>query len=95
MSLTESFNRIDGGIASNNFLCQAISNICNVKIERASSVEMTAQGLAYLSAYNCGIFESFDEISKLYKIGRVFHPQEQRIDLLERMANWKKFYKKI
>jgi putative glycerol kinase 5 len=86
--------RIDGGLSNNDFLCQTISNLCNVQIQRATSVEMTAQGIAYLCAYNCGLFGSFDEIAKLYKVGKTFTVQQDRTVFLEKMEKWKRFYRK-
>lgn len=88
------FSRIDGGLSNNDFLCQTLANLCNITIERSTSIEMSAQGLAYLCAYNCGKFNDVDEISKLYKVGKVFRAETERAEILQRMGNWKKFYRK-
>lgn len=55
---------------------------------------MSAQGLAYLCGYNCGKFNNFNEISKLYQVGKVFRAEINRADILERLGRWKKFYRK-
>lgn len=70
--------RIDGGISENDFICQNIADLINVKIERSiDSSELTSFGVAYLSSYLCG--EGIDELehaSKFYRMGKVFTPNE-------------------
>ena len=41
--------RVDGGMASNNFFCQFLSDICDIIVERPNDLEMTAMGAARIS----------------------------------------------
>ena len=90
--------RIDGGISENNFICQNIADLINVKIERsAESSELTSFGVAYLSSYICG--EGIDELehsSKFYRVGKVFVPNEgNRKELFMRYKKFETISKKF
>lgn len=41
--------RIDGGMSANNFFCQFLADICNIKVERPKDLEMTAMGAARIA----------------------------------------------
>lgn len=67
--------RIDGGISANDFICQSIADLLNLRIERGkNSSEITSLGCAYLAAYNCGIFETLEHAEKFFEIEKVFTP---------------------
>lgn len=54
---------------------------------------MSVQGVTYMSAYNLGILKDFEEIGKLYKVGKVFYPECDK-KLIARLENWQKLYRK-
>jgi glycerol kinase len=68
--------RIDGGISANDFICQSIADLINVKIERGvNASEITSVGVAYLSAYLSNeVIEELEQAEQLYKVERVFWP---------------------
>lgn len=69
--------RVDGGISANDFICQSIADLLNVSIERGvNSTEITSIGCAYLSAYNCGLFDKLEDAEEFYKIEKVFTPNK-------------------
>ena len=78
--------KIDGGMASNNWFAQFLSDILDIKVIRPRNYETTALGVALVSAYQIGLFKSLHTISKKWKIDRKFSPKmskKQRIDLLK------------
>lgn len=82
--------RIDGGISANDFICQSIADIINIPIERGfNSTQITSIGCAYLSAYNCGIFDELESASKFFKVEKTFIPNE--INRKELFMRYKKF----
>jgi putative glycerol kinase 5 len=83
--------RVDGGISENDFICQQIADLINVKIERSSnSSELTSFGVAYLSAYISGtVLEELEAASKFYKVDRIFSPNEA--NRKELFMRYKKF----
>lgn len=70
--------RIDGGISENDFICQNIADLINIKLERSvDSSELTSHGVAYLSAYLCNeVIEELEHAERFYKVGTVFQPNE-------------------
>ncbi|MDA9646366.1 glycerol kinase GlpK, partial [Candidatus Pelagibacter sp.] len=50
--------KIDGGMASNNWLAQFLSDILNVKIVRSTISETTALGAALIAGYQIGSYNS-------------------------------------
>ena len=48
------FFRIDGGVSRNDFIVQLISNLTGKMIERRTSSEMSAFGIAFLAGLHSG-----------------------------------------
>jgi len=67
--------RVDGGMVSNDWLLQFLSDILNVEVERTSCIETSALGAAFLAGLGAGIFQSLDEISELWCLNQRFSPQ--------------------
>jgi glycerol kinase len=82
--------RVDGGMVANNWLLQFISDILNLDVHRPICVETTALGAAYLAGLQIGMYQSLDEISKLWQMSASFSPRianEKRVNLYQ---GWKK-----
>ena len=56
--------RIDGGMSANNFFCQFLADICNIKVERPKDLEMTAMGAAHTAIMGLGIGISVAKLAK-------------------------------
>jgi glycerol kinase len=54
------FVRIDGGVSRNDFIVQQIANLTGKLIERRTSSEMSAFGIAFLSGLYSGTHVSQD-----------------------------------
>ncbi|MGJ3502035.1 Glycerol kinase [Piscirickettsia salmonis] len=66
--------RVDGGMAHNRWLLQFLADILNVTVERPGCVETSALGVAYLAGLGVGIYQSTDEIAKLWRKELQFSP---------------------
>ena len=80
--------RVDGGMAVNNWLMQALSDIVGVRVDRPEVTETTAMGVAWLAGMHVGKFASLDAISDLWHCQREFTP---RMDMEKRekmYAGW-------
>lgn len=75
--------KVDGGASANNLLLQFQSDILDLPIIRPMCVETTALGAANLAGLATGVFESTEQISKIWKTDRIFEPQ---MDLANRNA---------
>ncbi|MGO4890815.1 glycerol kinase GlpK [Flavobacterium sp. W21_SRS_FM6] len=60
--------RVDGGMVANNWLCQFLSNILDVTVERPKLMETTALGAAYLAGLQAGIYNSIEELTLLNQV---------------------------
>lgn len=92
--------RVDGGAVKNDILMQFQADILGVPVERPKILELTALGAATLAGLETGFYENINQVSKLYKIEKVFTPTmkiKKRDELysrwkvaLERSLNWAK-----
>ena len=66
--------KVDGGAASSNFLCQFLSDISGLKIERPFELERTALGTAFVAGLKVGIWSSTEELASNWSAERIFEP---------------------
>ncbi len=71
---TPSALRVDGGMVVNHFVVQSLSDILGVAVERPEVTETTALGVAYLAGLQAGVYQSLEEISKLWCHEASFQP---------------------
>lgn len=78
--------RVDGGMVANSWVCQFLSGVLDIQVERPKVMETTALGAAYLAGLQAGIYQSTDELSSMNQIDSRFDPQmaaNQRDKLLK------------
>ncbi|MFL2897435.1 MAG: glycerol kinase GlpK [Candidatus Pelagibacter sp.] len=93
-SLRPSSVKIDGGMASNNWFTQFLSNILKIKITRSKINETTALGAAYIAGYQIGIFKSLEHIKKKWKKDRDFMPKFNKSQRNKLLQGWKQAIRK-
>lgn len=82
--------RVDGGAASNNFLCQFQADILGVPVLRPSVTETTALGAAYLAGLAVGFWKDQEEISVHWKLDREFEPRMKETERKKLYGDWKR-----
>jgi glycerol kinase len=82
---------IDGGMVINDWFCQKLSNVLEVKVKRPEIIETTSLGAAFLAGLSSGIFEDFESLNKSKKIEKTFVAKEEGHRYLE----WKEAVKKV
>lgn len=80
--------RVDGGMVGNSWLCQFLSNILNVSVERPKIMETTALGAAYLAGLQAGIYQSKEQIASMNKIEQAFQPQMDEMQRSKLLKGW-------
>ena len=83
--LTLASLKADGGASRDHFLMQFQSDIIHCKVRRPAIRETTALGAAYLAGLGVGVWDSLDEIKKLWECDIVYEPQmseDQRLSLI-------------
>ncbi len=81
--------KVDGGAVQNNYLMQFQADILDVKVERPSVIESTAQGAAYLAGLESGLW-TVEDLLKMKEIGRVFEVKMEREERKKKYGMWKK-----
>jgi glycerol kinase len=87
--------RADGGLVSNEFVCQFLADILHIDVEIPLVSETTALGAAYLAGLYCGIYSDLDDISKQWQCSRRYNtkmPTDER-DILYK--EWGETIKKV
>jgi glycerol kinase len=78
--------KADGGAAANNFLLQFQADLCDVEIERNSSVESTAIGVGFMAGLAAGFWENPGQLRDINRVERRFKPA---LNPLERETLWR------
>ena len=86
--------KIDGGMVSNNWFAQFLSDILAVKVIRPTISETTALGAALIAGYQIGLYSSIHSISKKWKIDRKFTPKIKKKRRIELLKGWKQAIKR-
>ncbi|MBA57372.1 MAG: glycerol kinase [Pseudomonadales bacterium] len=82
--------RVDGGMVANNWVVQFLSDVLNVNVDRPAVIETTALGAAYLAGLQVGIYNSLEDIAKLWHCERHFSP-DMKDDLRDHLySGWLK-----
>jgi glycerol kinase len=81
--------KIDGGMVSNNWFSQFLSDIINLNVVRPRVLETTALGVALFAGYQVGEFKSLKEIKHIWKKGRVFSPKINKSLRNNLLQGWK------
>ncbi|MFB0612590.1 glycerol kinase GlpK [Aurantiacibacter poecillastricola] len=81
--------RIDGGMASNDWMAQDMADVLGLPVIRPDFVETTALGAAMLAAVGCGLEANLSEAADTM-IGEVrrFEPQMDAETRRKRLENW-------
>lgn len=87
--------RVDGGASQNNFLMQFQADILGIKVERPTSVELTALGAAGISGIYSGFWESKEDfIKKVREVETTFEPKMSEEEREFYYSKWKEAVKR-
>ena len=86
--------KIDGGMVSNNWFAQFLSNILGIKVIRPRIQETTALGAAFMAGYQIGIYNSLNSMSKNWKINRRFSPKINKTSRSNLLKGWQQAIKR-
>lgn len=72
--------RVDGGMVVNNWVLQFLADILGATVDRPEVIETTALGAAFLAGLQTGVYESLEDIEKLWRCERRFEPAMSKVD---------------
>ena len=81
--------KVDGGMISNNWFSQFLSDIINLNVIRPKVLETTALGVALFAGYQIGEFKSLNQIKLIWKKDRVFSPKLNKSMRNNLLQGWK------
>ncbi|MBF7073168.1 glycerol kinase GlpK [Glaciecola sp. MH2013] len=81
---------VDGGMVANDWLCQFLSDILQVEIQRPSNMETTAIGAAYLAGLQLGLYKDLDSIAAQKHIESTFSPAIDKSLREKLLKRWQK-----
>lgn len=82
--------KVDGGMVANNWVCQFLTDILDVPVQRPRIMETTALGAAYLAGLKADIYASVEELSEMNKIDSDFAPALNSDTREKLLDGWKK-----
>ena len=81
--------KVDGGMVSNNWFSQFLSDIINLNVIRPRVLETTALGVALFAGYHIGEFKSLNQIKRIWTKDRVFSPKLNKSMRNNLLQGWK------
>ena len=82
--------KVDGGMVTNDWFTQFLSDIVNVGVLRPKVKETTALGAAFMAGLHIGVYKSLTDISNKWSLDRKFSPKinsKKRNQLLKGWSN--------
>ena len=86
--------KVDGGMVSNNWFSQFLSDILGIKVIRPKINEATALGAAFMAGLYIGEFNSLKSISRRWKIDKTFNPNINKSSRIKLLKGWKQAIKR-
>jgi glycerol kinase len=80
--------RVDGGMVSNDWLCQHLADLCQVSVQRPANIETTALGAAMLGLLGGGALPSLAAAGSLWQLDRHFKPELAEEARQRLMSGW-------
>lgn len=65
---------VDGGMVANNWICQYLTDILDIPVNRPKVMETTALGAAYVAGLQHGIYNTTDDLLAHRQLDKAFHP---------------------
>jgi glycerol kinase len=87
--------RVDGGMVVNNWLAQNLADMLQLPVVRPHTVETTALGAALLAGLQAGVYQSLQDISRLWQAERRFTPQMPRDQADVLYAGWQEAVQRV
>jgi len=87
--------KIDGGMASNDWLAQDLADMLGLTVERPVFVETTALGAAMLAGAGCGMFASLADAAAMRGAVERFEPAMDAGVRQARLAGWKRAVERV
>ncbi len=82
--------RVDGGASANSLLLQIQSNLLGYKLQRPKNIESTSLGAGFMAGLGEGMWKSFKDIHKTWKLDKDFSPKISSQKRRRKLKLWHK-----
>ena len=86
--------KVDGGMVTNNWFSQFLSDVVNVGVLRPKVQETTALGAAFMAGLQIGVYKSLKDISKNWALDKKFSPKMKNNSRTKLLKGWSKSIKR-
>jgi glycerol kinase len=86
--------KVDGGMVTNNWFSQFLSDVVNVGVLRPKVQETTALGAAFMAGLHIGVYKSLKDISKNWALDKKFSPIMKNNTRTKLLKGWSKAIKR-
>ncbi|RWS05596.1 putative glycerol kinase 5-like protein [Dinothrombium tinctorium] len=87
--------RVNGGVASNDFIVQLIADLTECEIQRSNHREMSSLGAAFLAGLSCGFWKDTKELEALLQYQTIFKPRNNWVSKYKNIVkNWERAVKR-
>ena len=86
--------RADGGLVSNEFMCQFLADTLGITIEIPAVSESTAWGAACLAGVHAGIFETLEHSAEVWKASKYYSPKIDKRTVDKNYSEWREAVEK-
>ncbi|WP_018995565.1 glycerol kinase GlpK [Hirschia maritima] len=80
--------RVDGGMSQNNWLMQFLSDVLQMPVERSSTIESTALGVAMLAGLQVGFWKDQEDLRSCLGTTQTFPPKLDKTTRDQQLAGW-------
>lgn len=87
--------RVDGGMSQNSWLMQFLSDVLNIPVERSSTVESTALGVAMLAGLQSSFWRDEDDLKSCLGTTKEFQPKLLENKRNELLSGWDNAVKSV
>ncbi|HLJ18746.1 MAG TPA: FGGY-family carbohydrate kinase, partial [Stellaceae bacterium] len=81
--------RVDGGMAANDWFCQFLADILEMRVERPAELETTALGAAFLAGLATGVWKDAAALAATSRTAAVFAPLMAPARRTALLAGWR------
>jgi len=86
--------KVDGGMVTNNWFSQFLSDVVGVGVLRPKVQETTALGAAFMAGLQIGVYKSLKDISQNWALDKKFSPKMKNNNRTKLLKGWSKAIKR-
>lgn len=80
--------KVDGGVTNNNFVMEFQASLLGIPVVRPQNVDASVRGAAFMAGMAVGMWNSKEEIKKLYLVDKKFEPECNEEEMKQYYSGW-------